>query len=258
MSFLTAKQLLVRAAREYQHDKMSFSKEEIVSKINEIKYLSAQKKIPKLTLRKEIIHLENTLEDVFGLQQRILERKTQESTNITVLKKQLAVLKRRLAASGDHDLHKKVQKLSHVLGDYMAQKEVRTEVHNGDMPESRNRLKTALPSSSSIDSIRIQALQGKLALLKQAIQKYPGTGKDQGLLKEKIMAIEEKLQRYAGKDEPEVMEASGGVQPGTIKHTILFDMKPEMKSSMVVTDNVDMEKELPLPPPPKMRKGVES
>ena len=60
-------QLLSRISSIAQREKESFSKTEIIKKINEIKYLSSQKKVPKLTLRKEIIHLENQLEGSDGI-----------------------------------------------------------------------------------------------------------------------------------------------------------------------------------------------
>ena len=49
MTNLSAQELLVKAAKFSQQKVEAFSRKEIVEKINEIKYLSAQKKIPRLT-----------------------------------------------------------------------------------------------------------------------------------------------------------------------------------------------------------------
>src|SRR3989344_3898359 len=128
MVSLTTRILLARAAREYVGERRDFSKEEIVKRINEIKYLSSQKKVPKLTLRKEIIHLEHKLQTIFEFEKRLLKEERKESAKIIRLKREVTELKKRIAHSEDQDLHKKVDTLSHLLGESLAKKAVVEEI----------------------------------------------------------------------------------------------------------------------------------
>ena len=101
MGSLKAKQLLLRAAKYLDKERSKYSKQEIVKKINEIKYLSAQKKVPRLTLRKEIIHLENKLGTVLEFEKDLLKKKKEESTKVKALKKQIVSLKNKLTTYKD-------------------------------------------------------------------------------------------------------------------------------------------------------------
>src|SRR3989338_6141144 len=115
MSFFQAYQLLGAAAREYQYQQEAFSTAEIVARINEIKYLSAQRKIPKLSLRKEILHLEEKVKSLSELEQHRLKQKHRESAQEKVLKKHLAELKRRLAATNEKDIHRKMDRITSLM-----------------------------------------------------------------------------------------------------------------------------------------------
>ena len=110
MSSLRARQLLQKAAKEQNITKHTFSKKEIQDKINEIKYLSSQKTVPKLTLRKEIMHLERKLESVFEIEKKLLKTSKHEDTKVQSLKRQITMLKSRLESTQDEDLRKKVGK----------------------------------------------------------------------------------------------------------------------------------------------------
>ena len=66
MNVLKARQLLVKAAQMSLKEREIFSKERLVQRLQEIKYLGSQKKVPKITLRKEIIHLEEDLSGLFS------------------------------------------------------------------------------------------------------------------------------------------------------------------------------------------------
>ena len=237
MSYVRLRQFLVNVARQYQRERETFSRQEIVAKINEIKYLSAQKKIPRITLRKEILHLENKLKGVMEMEQQVLRQKQQESAKVKTLKHQIAVLKERLAATGDKDLHKKVERLTHLLGEHAAKKNVRDEValSRSVMVEQKAFSLPTMP-----DSERLNRLEQRLNLLKQEveIQKHQGNSTD--AIEQKITLLEQKLQEYSSKE------------PAQIKHTILFESPP---ATAVMPDlESDIEKELPLPPPPRMRK----
>ena len=82
MSSLHAIQLLTTAARLARDEQESFSKVEITKKLQDIKYLSSQKKVPRLSLRKDIIHLENQLQGVLGLEERFAREKNKESIEV--------------------------------------------------------------------------------------------------------------------------------------------------------------------------------
>ena len=103
-----ARELLTRVALTYRHQKDAFSRQEIVKKINEIKYLSAQKKVPKLSLRKEIIHLENKLKSIFDIEKTLAAQNKRESSKVAALKKRIRNLSERLAAAEDKDMQKKI------------------------------------------------------------------------------------------------------------------------------------------------------
>lgn len=120
MAALKSKALLKKLSRLNQKQKQSFSKDEILKKVNEIKYLSSQKRVPKISLRKEILHLEHLLQGIFQLDEKLRKHDKEESAKIKALKKQVETLRQKVVASDDNDLHKKVEHLSHVLGDYLA------------------------------------------------------------------------------------------------------------------------------------------
>lgn len=128
MSFFNAYQLLRETAREYHHQRETFSTVEIAARINEIKYLSAQKKVPKISLRKEIVHLERQLSTIREVEQHLLNQKKHESAKVKSMKKQIGELQGRLAATEDKDMQQKLDRLSQLLGDYLAKKTTEEEV----------------------------------------------------------------------------------------------------------------------------------
>ena len=100
MGSLKTKQLLYRTSRQLEKERSTFSRIEIVKKMNEIKYLSTQKKVPRLSLRKEIIHLEKELEKATELEKKVIQVKKHETKRVTALKKQITNLKKKLEAVG--------------------------------------------------------------------------------------------------------------------------------------------------------------
>ena len=128
MSFFNAYQLLTETARIYNHQRETFSTVEIAARINEIKYLSSQKKVPKLSLRKEIVHLERQLGTVMDVEKHILSQKKNESMKVKSMRKQITELHTRLAAVEDKDMQKKLDRLTQLLGDYLAKKTTEEEV----------------------------------------------------------------------------------------------------------------------------------
>ena len=230
-------QLLSKISSIAQREKESFSKPEIIKKINEIKYLSSQKKVPKLTLRKEIIHLENQLKGVMELERKLLLEKNKESTKVIALKRQMEMIKNKLHAD-EGEIDKKVERLSHLLGEHLARKEVSREV---TFAEGVN----ALPTKKKEDpetAAKVIKLQRHLELLKSelSLHKELETKNPEELrvMEDKIALIEEKLQRY----KPLPAEQ----KPIEARHKLLFEQPAEVK-------DLGDEQQLPLPPPPRMQ-----
>lgn len=251
MNSLPAKMLLAKAAKIADSKRQTVSKEEIVAKLNEIKYLSSQKKVPKLTLRKEMIHLENELKGVLNLEKNFSRHMHKESAKMLALKKEIKELQHKLSLVHDKDFTKKVDKISHLLGDELARAEVGREIKSTEEAEAK---KTA-EGEQKLDLVtkeRIAALQNRLNALKHEIKihteletKSPEEIKE---IEEKANSIQEKLmllyEKYPEFLAEEVMSAE---QEAGIKHEIFFS-QPQMTKEFL------LEEPLPLPPPPRIER----
>lgn len=277
MSFFNASQLLGIAAREYQQRKATFSTAEIAARINEIKYLSGQRKVPKLSLRKEIVHLEQKLSTVMDVEQRMLAHKKQESMKEKALKKQVAELKHRLASAHNQDVQKKLDRITGLLGDYVAKKRTEEEVKaaiaelKGErrVPGAKIKKLVIPVERKEVPVIpledqqpRIQMLQRRLSMLKNEWELLKILKKDtlaQGA-EAKIVLLEQKLNDYLKPVEAARLERKEEVsvpliEKKEIKHTLLLT-PPEKPVPAMVDEDLEMEKELPLPPPPKMKRKL--
>ena len=217
MSNLKAFQLLMNVAGSYNQQVEDFSKQEIVKKINEIKYLSSQKKVPKLTLRKEIIHLENKLQKVFEMDKKITAQKKRESTKIKSLKDEIIILKKKLAAVEDKDLQKKVDKLSYLLAEATAKKEVGVNVKLQNRIVSEAELNPKKASSVG----KLKVLHYRLDAMKKNLM-FLSVNSDP----KKVAEIKKKI---------DLLELKFGVSKPGVRHTML------------------LKSPLDLPPPPKRR-----
>lgn len=220
MSFLKAQQLMLSAAKFYTQERTVFSKEDIVKKLNDIKYLSAQKKIPRLSLRKEILLLENKLQHVFELEELMTDWEKQESARVAALKQQVTMLKNRLIVCHDADLQKRVDKLSHLLGECLAKQRVKEEVAlttAAEVPQKPGR------------ETQIAALQQRLNLLRQTVIAKEDTNPELAqLLEEKINQLEERLQEVQQETVKLPMSEQPAGQP-QVKHTLIFHNPPPQK-----------------------------
>jgi hypothetical protein len=249
MASLTAYNLLVKAARVSMKREEAFSKKEISKKLNEIKYLASQKKVPKLSLRKEIIHLENELEKIFLVEDILIRREKQDSVRISALKNELAKLRHRLAMSEDKDLQKKVDKLSYLLGECLSQRGVQQDVLL-KTPQAAATLQVRQPGR--IDELiisRVKALQERLVELKHKLEISRQT--ENALPEDKaksieaqILYLEKKINEYYEKQEkrfetPPGRETSSASEGQEVKHVMLFAGPPKKVAT--------------LPPPPQMK-----
>ncbi len=231
MNQLTTKFLLFSVAKEYHRQKEAFSRVEIVKKINEIKYLSAQKKVPRLTLRKEILHLEKKLESIFELEQRLASLKHRESDRVKKLKHEVTTLHKRLAACEDKDLQKKVDRLSHLLADALAKRRTTEDVALSTkiQEEITNR-------EEKVPQDRYHLLKEKAEKLRQRVDLEPSNSPLRIRLEMILSEINERLQEADFGDEKKE-------EPQSVKHTMIFNTD--------VSSPKKEDSDLPLPPPPK-------
>ena len=271
MNSLKTQSILFEAARIYRKETLRYSKDEIRRKVNEIKYLASQKKVPKLSLRKEIIHLEKKLEGVMELETALLHEKKREAAKIGVLKREITTLQKRIAVSEDKDLQKKVERLSHLLGERLAQEKTKQDVTIAKKSVLVKKSIAPMPSvtmevaqkemiSEEIIS-RVYKIEQRLKILKNEVEIDELLGKD-GKLKPimmKINYINKELDEYYQKH-PELLERKMKEEPQPViiesslpqsKHIILFGPTQSQETKQ------EPERELPLPPPPKMEKKLE-
>jgi len=242
MVSLTTTVLLIRAAREYVGERKGFSKEEIVKRINEIKYLSGQKKVPKLTLRKEIIHLEHQLQNIFELEKKLLGQEKKESAKIALLKQEIALLKQRIATSEDKDLQKKVDSLSHLLGESLARQAIIEEVALTKKVSAEHK------KAWQQDQQRKELIANLLERLQIIKRELENTDADESIILkilEKINSLEQKLGSQLSGKEPEA-PVEREEKP---RHKLIFAAP---KLLPVEIDEAAIERELPLPPPPRI------
>jgi len=267
--------------------KEKVSRKEIEKKINEIKYLASQKNVPKLSLRKEIIHLENKLESVFEMEKKLLHTKTNESSKISSLKRQIEMLKNRLEHAQDDDLREKVSKLSHLLGDTLAKSQSKTDINLSkeilSIMDEVDKARRSANKDNRLISKRVIMVLHRVKSLKHEIEinQKLNKGNPEKLKKigDSLTALEQKLEAFKTKN-PQLfatmVDAPDPNRDEEVKHSMLFGAQEEEKKVaakpgeqpkpvMEVPDtpvqplnpeelNEEMIHELPLPPPPKIRK----
>lgn len=248
MSWFYTKQLLLNAAVQYRQGKQSFSRDQISKKINEIKYLAGQKKVPRISLRKEITHLEYLLQEILELDQVMARQKVQDSAKVTALKRQISQLKHKLTAMNDKELPHKVEKLSYVLGDYLARKDTQKEINVAQKEEIETITPVTVKTMGQtaflqLDTRRIDALHQRLEALKQELEITQQLGAKNPqkikMIESKVKLLEKKLSSFLA---PAELPESAAVPPGDITHKMIFN--PTGKT---------LKEEL-LPPPQPVRK----
>ncbi len=240
MVSLQAYQLLIKAAHAFESQRRAFSSIEIANRINEIKYLAKQKKIPKANLHREIMHLEKQLSGLQEIERLLLERKKQESVQITVLKKQIAQLRKKLALTKDAELQKKLTKLSYLLGDFLAKRGTEQDI------ELSQKLLAGLKEKPVKTRQKIEDFQQKLTVLKaqlaQASALDPARVEQ---LSAMITNLEDRIRT--------LLEAAIVKEEGEVKHELLFETFPTIEGLTAEEQKV-LEEELPIPSPPRLVK----
>ena len=248
MSFIRANKLLYNAAREFELQNKKISSKEIKKRLGEIKYLSSQRKVPKLTLRREIIHLEKKLENLFEMEKRVSKVSRKESSKISSLKRQNSALKAQLASSKDPHLVKKVEKLSHVLGDLLAKAAVKDEVSInrkllGNLQESdREKVEKALHSDK--DYSKIEILLHQLHAIKNTIGKYKTEGRGSFEQLERLETMVRKLETKL------LMKRKGPVMHEQLPSQRRVLPKPKRSAEDMKKIIEEKKKQVPLPKAP--------
>ena len=221
----------MNASRQMEEREAGASSDDVRRRINELKYLTSQKTIPRLSLRKEILELEQELKGIFSAEEQLMTKKNRSTLKIAALKSQIDQLKKQLDATKNKDLNQKVEKLSHLIGESLAHHETKQDVALSQTTEKE------LPE----DKIRIiNGLENRLASLKTQLlmSDYSGDKKAEKI-KQQIALLEGKINSLKDKLGMTAVERQS-------RHTLLFNLKSDDKA-------LKFESELPLPPPP--RKG---
>ena len=292
---IRAKKLLQAAAQEQEFRTKTINKKEIKTKIDEIKYLSTQKNVPRLSLRKEIVHLENKLQSIFELEEKLMKKEKHESNKVNSLKRQIKSLKDRLNSTEDRELRLKVEKLYHILTELLAKSELKKDVELSNSllqelqqvdPDLAAKEKSDSNAAYSLKVRRIAMLLHRINSVKHELELkaelHSANPKILEEIKKKIdelgIKIEDLSKKYPDaveylkvqeqKEEEKVEKTNSEV-----KHTMIMNhpgpTQGENESGLVTgavaavgaIDSAEEEKiqdeviaELPLPPPPKIRK----
>ncbi|HIH11965.1 TPA: hypothetical protein HA241_07280 [Candidatus Woesearchaeota archaeon] len=260
MGFWAAQHFLRLVATTAQRERQLISRVEITKKINEIKYLSTQKKVPVLTLRREIQHLEDRLHGVFAVEKKLAEQKKHETSRVAALKRQISVLKKQLSAVQDPNVQQKIERLSHLLGEYLAHQETADdiELRQKVMEELQVAKNTLPPRTSAASPERVVSLRHRLEALKQELlitqEREKVNPEKVRLLEEQVQAVELRLEEYeqrqfAQKPIQELSQSQDVVKHNVLLQSVAVPQFPEPLSA----EDLEIEKELPLPPPPKMK-----
>ncbi|MFH1683142.1 MAG: hypothetical protein ABIA37_05080 [Candidatus Woesearchaeota archaeon] len=239
MPSLRSKQLLVKVSRLTKKEQEKISRKEIEKRMNQIKYLSDQDEIPKTDLRKEIVNLEHQLQGVFILEKKMNKKAKENDQKIIEFKKQIGELKEKISTAKDVFLRRKVNRLSHLINDMVAKKEIKKEVQ---LEEYK---KKAEEKVFMLTLKKIDQLQSRILALKRS-KKYPP--EEIAQLEERLTAIEKRFNPdIIGKKKLEI----SSIEP--IKHTMISpaEMKPIADEVQELEKDID---ELPLPPPPRIKK----
>lgn len=209
-----ARHSLGLAAQAYAQSTRQIPKEKIRQRIEELKYLSAQKKVPRLSMRKEILHLEELLHSVLNVEHALQKQEKRESAKITLLKKQNEFLHKRLAASEDKDLQRKVDHLTHLLAEIVSHREIKQDVALSE------EIVRALPRRAiKEEPSSLAELEQRLGSLKELLERKKvdvASSEIIPLLERRIVQVEEKIQQL--KEEKQ--------EQFPVRHTLLFQRSP--------------------------------
>jgi hypothetical protein len=234
MSSVKAQVLLRHLALFHQKKLLDIPRDKIRDKIKNLKKLTSQKKVPKLSIRKEIAHLEDLMNNIFDVEKSLIKQQKKESDVIRRLRKKIGALKEELQVAKSPELKRKVNHLYSMLGECMAYDFVHKDVQEAQKEVISK--KVAKKENPHEREARLNLMQQRLTILKNQFATAKEEGKDEKIIKQiqlTIALVEKKLAEY-------------GLQRDRPKHTILMGLPED--------ERIAIEKELPLPPPIKLKK----
>lgn len=237
IDILRTRHVLELASQAYAQSTRQLPKEKISKRIEELKYLTSQKSVPRLSIRKEVLHLEEQLKTILEVEKALQQQEKRESEKITELKKQNEALRKRLAAAEDKDLQKKVDRLSHLLASLAAKKDVKTDIA---LKQGKKKAAEKKEEGERAPTFTVEELEQRLGSLKQLLELKKSQSAEPEVIsqiEDRVNLIQEKIEQLKQeKLEPENQETP------IVKHTLLFH-RPFSTSST----------ELPMPSLPQKR-----
>ncbi|MBT4651053.1 hypothetical protein HOC13_00870 [Candidatus Woesearchaeota archaeon] len=229
MSALKAKKLLFNLAKASEQQLIRIPRREILVKINEIKNMAKNKKVPQAVLQRKIINLEKHLQDVLSLEKEFKIKEKRHSHQLSTFKSQLKDLRKKLAAAKSPELRARLNKLHHLVGDTMAKHEVKKEVAD-HKTLAKIPLRLPVPPEE-----KIRILEEKLTKIKES-GKYST---------EEMHHFEERINNLKEKISPPLLEVKHKMTFGPQVAVHVDESLPELEIGI---------EHLPMPPPPKIKK----
>tara|TARA_Y100000310_G_scaffold168490_1_gene168547 strand:+ start:193 stop:792 length:600 start_codon:yes stop_codon:yes gene_type:complete len=186
---MRTKQFLISVAQCVDKSRRKIPEKEIKERLKRLKKLSTKYEQP-LQMQKELSELERNIRGVFKLEKVLKENDKKERAEISSLKRQVTILKQKIATAEDTELRKKVDKLSFLMGDLMARHETQREIHNKKIIRKAIKSKQKEPVIPLRE--RIKKLETKVTQLKIAGQVPP---EQLAAYDQRILAMKEKLQK---------------------------------------------------------------
>lgn len=212
MVSFSAYQLLLHASHSAEELELALSPPEILQQMHELKALTAQKNVPKLTVRREVLELEKKLHSLLTFEDRFRRKTQRETLKTTALREQLARMRKRLAACEDKDLHKKMDKVTHLLGESLVRQEVAEEI---------SRAAAEKPQESEPETVRRKQLQ-KLQEHLHALQSRLTLLEEKEVSPKQLERVKQTLALIEGKVQALYRQFGEEVPAQKAKHTLLF------------------------------------
>ena len=263
MGSLRSMQLLLTVAKHLEQERLSFSRQEIIKNMNQVKYLSAQKDVPKLTLRKEIIHLENKLKGVFDFEKKLHQKEKEDKGKMSSLKRQVTILHKKLDACEDQDMNSRLEKVSHLIGEFLAKhgteidvelsrqlvqelkiKEKKVKIEKSKVKPkqlSKEQIIISEHNLTSEEKNRIEQIYRRLQALKQQInideELEVKDTQQLEVIEHKVMILEEKLEDYYERY-PELVKEHNKISE--VENVVVespIEVKDEIKHTILLGNN---------------------
>lgn len=204
--------LLLHASRSAEEVELVLSPPEILQQMHELKALTAQKNVPKLTVRREVLDLEKKLHSLLTFEDRFRRKMQRETLKTTALREQLARMRKRLAACEDKDLHQKMDRVTHLLGESLVRQEVAEDI---------SRTEAEKPTESEPEVVRSKQLQ-MLEEHLHAVQRRFAFLEEKEVPAEQLERVKQTLALIEGKLQAAHRQLGEEAMTKKAKHTLLF------------------------------------